>query len=84
MFVTTTLKVTTTELKPSERVRVTKNVPMSAIPGDIVIILPLMVTANVAAIESEIITTAPSGSVATGKVYVELNPALMLWETGAV
>ena len=78
------LNVDVTRFKPSDIVSVTRKVPTSAIPGDIVIINPARVTGNVAAVESEIVTVAPSGSVAAGRVYVEVNPALMVWSIGAV
>lgn len=57
-----------TEFKPSERVRVTKNVPMSVFTeelGVMIIFVPDNVINN-AGVDNVIITATPSGSTADG------------------
>ena len=76
-FVILILKDDVTELIPSEIVKVSGYIPPSDVRGDIVIYSPLNVTGKGHDVEIVITTFAPSGSVAPGKVYVDVIPATM-------
>jgi hypothetical protein len=74
-FVIIILKDDATELILSEIVKVSGYIPPSDVRGDIVIYIPLNVTGKGHDVEIVITTFAPSGSVSTGKVYVDVIPA---------